>query len=82
MLWIDGNARNRANLHTLWRIEMAYAFGALMRVDDIVQLAHRNGIVGAFRLAHIAIDALTGDGQGHGLTPACAVFAVLAVGPG
>jgi hypothetical protein len=46
---------------------MAYAFGALMRIDFVNFQAHENGIVGAFWFANIAVNALIGDDQSHEL---------------
>ena len=52
---------NGADFNTLRRVEMADAFGAFHRIDFVVFNALRNGLVGAFRLTDIAVDALLGN---------------------
>jgi hypothetical protein len=44
---------------------MAHTFGATIGLNFVVILPHKNGLVGAFRFAHITIDAFGGDHQGH-----------------
>ena len=63
---IDRNARYRANLHALRFVKMADAFGAFFWVNLVDFLAQINRFVRAFGLAHVAVDALVGDQQGHG----------------
>ena len=63
---IDRNARHGADLHALRFVEMADAFSAFFGVDLIDLLAQINRFVRAFGLAHVAVDALVGDQQGHG----------------
>ena len=46
---------------------MANAFGAFVRIDLIDQRPHEDRIVGALRLAYVAVDAVVGDDQGHGI---------------
>jgi hypothetical protein len=65
MLWIDRNASHRAHLHTLWLVKMADAFGALGWVDFVNFRAEIDRLIGAFRFAHIAIDAFISDHQSH-----------------
>ena len=59
------NAIYRADFAALRRIEMPDAFGALVWIDDVSLFALRNRVVGAFRLANVAVDAFIGDHQGH-----------------
>ena len=68
MLRVDRYAGHRANLHALRLIEVAYAFCAFVRVNLVDVGAHVNSLVGAFGLAHVAVDAFVGDQQGHGVT--------------
>jgi hypothetical protein len=63
------DAIDRANLDALRRIVVAYALGALVRIDLIDLGALRNGFVRALRLAHVAVDAFVGDNQRHGSFP-------------
>jgi len=57
---------------------MTDAFGAFHRVDLVIFDALVNCLVGAFRLADIAIDALIGDLQGQ--RPLPQLFKALAHG--
>ena len=66
---IFGYAINRADGHALRLVKMPYAFGAQVGVDLVKILAHADGLIGALRLANIAIDAVIGDFQRHGFTP-------------
>jgi hypothetical protein len=45
---------------------MAHALGALGRVNFVNLFAQINGLVWAFGLTHIAVDAFVGDHQCHG----------------
>ena len=45
---------------------MTHAFGAKLRVDLVNFRAHRNGQVGTFWFANVAIDAVISDVKGHG----------------
>jgi hypothetical protein len=65
MFGIQRNAGHRADLHALRLVEVADAFGALVRVDLVEGLAHVDGIVRALGLADIAVDAFVGDHEGH-----------------
>ena len=65
---IIGDALHRTHLVALRFAEVAHAFGAAFGIDDVNLRAHGDGVVGAFRLAHIAIDACVGDHEGHGKT--------------
>ncbi len=58
---VEWYASNRTNLLTLWLIEMAYAFGAFIRIDLIDLLPHEDGFIRTLRFAHIAIDAVLCD---------------------
>ena len=44
---------------------MADAFRASSRIDDVKRVSHRNGRIGAHRLAHVAVDAFVGDLKRH-----------------
>jgi hypothetical protein len=46
---------------------MTHAFGAFGRVDFVNFFAQINGLIGAFGLTHITVDAFVGDRQCHGL---------------
>ena len=62
-------ALHRADFDALRCIEMTNAFGAFHRVNLVIFDALVNGLVGAFRLADVAIDALIGDLEGQGPYP-------------
>jgi hypothetical protein len=66
MFGIFGDAVHRADGDTLRCVEVANAFGATPGIDDIDLNALGDGLIGALRLADIAIDALVGDHQRHG----------------
>ena len=63
---VDRNARHRADLSTLGLFKMSNAFSAFLRLNFVDFGAHENGLIGALRLAHIAVDALVGNDQRHG----------------
>ena len=73
-MWVDGNARYRAHLHALRLVKVAHAFRAFVRVNLVDFRAKVDGLVRAFRLAHIAIDAFVGNQERHGQVPFDAVF--------
>jgi hypothetical protein len=73
---MDGDTADRADLYTLWGVEMAYAFGAFAGIDFVDQLAHENGLVRAFGLAYIAVDAFIRNQKGHVKNQPCGVAAV------
>ena len=50
-------------------LEMPHALGATRGVDFVDILARVDRLVGASRFAHIAVDALRRDQQGHGARP-------------
>lgn len=52
---------DRAHLLAGWGLVMPHAFGAAVGIDLINLIPHRNRLVRAFRLAHIAIDAFLGN---------------------
>src|SRR5690606_9341360 len=64
---VQRNAVHGADLLTLGLVEMADALGAQVRVDDVDFLALGDGPVRAFRFADVAVDAVVGNHQGHGL---------------
>ena len=59
------NAINGAGFDALGGVVKTDAFGTAMGVDDINFSSDRNRLVGAFRQAHIAVDAVFGDYQRH-----------------
>ena len=65
---VHRDAAHRADLHALRLVEVADAFGAARRVDLVDLRAHRDRLVRALGLAHIAVDAFVGDQQGHGVS--------------
>jgi len=66
---IFGNALYRANFHTLGCIKMTHAFGAQVGINFVYLYARVNGIIGAFGLTHVAVDAFFGDDQSQGQLP-------------
>mgnify|MGYP006985672778 CR=1 FL=1 len=66
MFGIKWNAIYRAYLLTLRGIIVTHTFRALGRIDDVDFLALGDGLVGALRFTHVAIDALVGNKQSHG----------------
>ena len=66
---INRYARYRANLHALRLVKVAHAFGTFVGINRIDFRAEKNRLVRAFGLAHIAVDALVSDQQGHLLYP-------------
>jgi hypothetical protein len=58
---IEGDAGDRAYLLALRLVEVPDALGALVGVDLVKLGAHRNGLVRAFGLADVAIDAIVGN---------------------
>lgn len=66
---IFGNALYRANFHTLGCIKMTHAFGAQVGIYFVYLYARVNGIIGAFGLTHVAVDAFFGDDQSQGQLP-------------
>jgi hypothetical protein len=65
MHFIDRNAIHWADFTALWGIKMANALGAFAGVNFVDVDTLINGIVRAFWLAHVAIDALIGDFERH-----------------
>lgn len=65
VLRIGGNALDGAHLPALGFVEMADALRALGWIDHVDLRPHRNCVVRALRLAHVAIDALVGNHEGH-----------------
>src|SRR5206468_8731831 len=60
------DALDRTYLDTLRIVEVADALRAQVRVDHVVLLAQRDGLVRAHGLADVAVDAGIEDKQGHG----------------
>jgi hypothetical protein len=58
---IERDARNRAHLLALGLSEMTDAFRAFVRIDLVELRAHRDRVVRALGLAHVAIDAVVGN---------------------
>ena len=72
-LRVQGYAVHRADLDTLGSVKMPYTLGAFMGINFINFLPKINGLIGTLGFTDIAIDALTGDHQGHESTrPTCA----------
>src|SRR5437667_594345 len=69
VLRVQRNAADRTHLHALRLVEVADAFGAAMRVDLVELRPHRDRLIRALGLAHIAVDAFVGDHQCHGGAP-------------
>jgi len=65
MFGVEGDAVNRANFAALGFVKMANALGAFVGINLVIFFAHVNGIVRAFGLADIAIDAFVGNHQCH-----------------
>ena len=61
MLFVNQDAIHRANLLALGLIVMPDTLRAEIGIDFINFFALRNGIVGAFWFAHIAVDAFVGN---------------------
>ncbi len=68
---IDRYASHGTDLLALGLIEMPDALGAFIGIDLIDQGPHENGIIRTFRFADVAIDAIVGDHQGHGVCLNC-----------
>ena len=66
---IKRNAIDGTHFAALRGIVMPHAFGAFPRIDFIYFNALRYGLIRAFRLANIAIDALIGDLERHASRP-------------
>jgi len=64
---IEGNATDWTHLLALGFAMVTDTFGASMRVDLINFRPHENRIVGTLGFAHIAIDAIVGNHQCHGV---------------
>jgi len=58
---IGENAIDRTHLNALRRVEMSDALGALVRINNVNLSALRNGAVGAFGFAYVAVNAFVGD---------------------
>jgi hypothetical protein len=65
MLGIERYAIHGTDLLALRLVEMADAFGAQSRIDDVDLRPLRDGAVGTFRFAHVAVDAGIDDLEGH-----------------
>src|ERR1700754_1678648 len=59
------DALDRTDLDALRVVEVADAFGAQVRIDHVVLLAQRDGLVRAHGFADVAVDAGVEDDQGH-----------------
>jgi hypothetical protein len=67
MIEIEGDAIDRTHFAALRGIKMADAFGAFCGVDFVDFDAHVDGLVRAFGLAHVAVNALIGNFKCHDL---------------
>ncbi len=71
MRGIDGYASHGTDLLALGLIEMPDALSAFVRMDLIDQRPHEDGVIRALGFANVAIDAIVGDHQGHGVCLSC-----------
>lgn len=62
---IRNNAIDRTDNHALRLVGEAHALGAFAGVDHMNIIALRYGVVAAFELAHLTVDAVAGDQQSH-----------------
>ena len=69
MLRVQNDAIHRADLDTLGRLIVTDALGAQVRIDLVDLIALKDRAIGAFRFAHIAVDAFVSNGQCHGYSP-------------
>jgi hypothetical protein len=67
---VYGDASHWANLHALRLVKMPHAFRTFVGVNFVNFGAQINRLIWAFRLAHVAVDALVGNHQSHAMTPA------------
>ena len=65
MFFVNQDAVHRANLLTLRLIVVSDALCAEVGVDFVNFLALRDGIIGAFGFAYVAVDALVGNKERH-----------------
>lgn len=66
MVWVGHNRIiDRTNLLAGWAVIMTHTLSAAVNINLIDLIAHEYRLVGAFRLAHIAIDTAFGDQQSH-----------------
>ena len=65
---VHRNTRDRTDLHTLRLVEVSDAFSTLVRIDFIYFRPKENRVVRALWLTNIAIDALIGNDQSHGMS--------------
>jgi len=63
---VERDACDRAQELALRFFKVTDTLGALVRIDLVILVAHRNGIVGAFGFADVAVDAVVGNQKGHG----------------
>jgi hypothetical protein len=61
MVGVSDDALHRTDRDTLRGIEVPYAFGTPVGIDDIDLFTLRNRPVRAFRFTHIAVDAFIGN---------------------
>jgi len=58
---VEWNAGNRTQERALRLVEVPDALGAAVWIDLVKLVAHRNGFVGAFGFADVAVDAVVGN---------------------
>ena len=63
MIVIQRNTRDGANDLALRFVKMPDAFGAFVGVNHVNVWPHADGLIRAFRLAYVAIDAFVGDDE-------------------
>lgn len=61
MSGINRNASHGADLLALRLVEMSDALGAFIGIDLVDQWPHKDGLVRAFRLTDVAVDAIVGN---------------------
>lgn len=65
VIWVFRNTIDRTGFNALRFVVEADTFGTAIGVDNINFSAHRNGLIGAFGQAHIAVNAVFGDDERH-----------------
>jgi hypothetical protein len=74
MALVERDAIHGADLLALRLVVVADAFGAQVGVDHVDLLSLGDGAVRTLGLADVAVDAVVGDDQGHGLNAPVAAF--------
>jgi hypothetical protein len=69
VIGVRDNTIDRADILTLGRVVMANTLGTFVRIDFVNFFALRDGVIRAFRFAHIAVDAVFSDQKSHNNIP-------------